>query len=450
VSALLRLYPALGHPAYRLLWLGMLPATLAVMMNQVAGPYAAFTLSDSAAVLGVVSLAQGLPMLLLGLVGGVAADRLPRRWVLIASQTTLGMAAAVIAAFALTGGLQVWHVVAASFFQGASFAFNMPARQAYIAELVSRQLLANAVALNNAGQNFCRVAGPALAGVLLAIPGAGIAATFLTIAAMYGIALGALFKLPAKGPSATAAARVGSRSQLTEGLRYARSSSTIQTLILMNLVIVVLGMPYQTLMPVFAERVFSVGAGGLGVLMAGSGVGALAGAVTVAGLSRFRRPAALQLGLGVALGLALIGFAITPWFPLAVALLVLVGFLFSAFSALNNTLLMANTEPRLTGRIMSLYLLTWAAMPVGAVPLAWLAEQAGAPLAIGLAGALVAAIVAGLALLHPPSHRIGWATDLPITHREPRRTPSPVGAEASLTRSTGASTGPGEAMATEL
>jgi MFS family permease len=409
-SAVLRLYPALANSAYRLLWLGMLPATLAVMMNQVTSPYTAFTLSDSASVLGVVSLAQGLPMLLLGLVGGVAADRLPRRLVLIGSQTTLGLAAAALAALGLTGGLQVWHVVAASFIQGAAFAFNMPARQAYIAELVGRPLLASAVALNNAGQNFCRVAGPALAGVLLALPGLGITATFLVIAAMYGIALSALIQLPTRArPVGPSSAVLGSsRAQLTEGLRYVRSSPAILTLIGMNLVVVVFGMPYQTLMPVVAERVFGVGATGLGLLMAGSGAGALAGAVAVAALSRFRRPAALQLGLGIALGLALALFAATRLFPLAVALLVVVGFLFSSFSVINNTLLMANTEPRLTGRVMSVYLLTWAAMPLGAVPLAWLADWAGAPVALALAGGIIAAIVAALALVHPASHRIGW------------------------------------------
>ena len=137
-SGLLRLYPALASPNFRLLWLGMMPATLAVMMNQVASPFAAFTLSNSAAILGIVSLAQGLPMLLLSLVGGVAADRLPRRLVLIGSQLTLGLAAAALAALGISGNLQVWHVVAASFVQGAAFAFNMPARQAYIAELVTR------------------------------------------------------------------------------------------------------------------------------------------------------------------------------------------------------------------------------------------------------------------------------------------------------------------------
>ena len=158
-SSFVRVYPALGNSAYMLLWLGMMPATLAVMMNQVVSPYAAFTLSQTAAVLGIVSLAQSLPMSVLALVGGVAADRLPRRLVLMASQVALGLGAAVLAVLGLTGSLQVWHIIVASFFQGAAFAFNMPARQAYIAELVPRAHLANAAALNNAGQNFCRVAG---------------------------------------------------------------------------------------------------------------------------------------------------------------------------------------------------------------------------------------------------------------------------------------------------
>ena len=411
-SAMLRLYPALGNSNFRLLWLGGMPATLAVMMNQVASPYAAFTLSNSAAILGIVSLAQGLPMLALSLVGGVAADRLPRRFVLIGSQTTLGLAAAALAVLGLTGNLQVWHVVASAFVQGAAFAFNMPARQAYIAELVARPQLANAAALNNAGQNLCRVAGPALAGMLMAVPWIGIGGAFLSMAGMYVLALAVLFRLPGtRRPAASAGARasVGSAAHLLEGLRYVRSNPPIMALIAMNLIVVVFGQPYQTLMPVVSERVFSAGAEGLGLLMAGSGAGALTGAVIVASMSRLRRPATIQVGLAIALGLALVGFSMTRSFPVALALLVVVGFLFSSFSALNNTLLMANTEPRLTGRVMSIYLLTWGAMPIGSLPLAWLAERADAPLALMVSGGLVTALVVALAVLYPHGRRLGWA-----------------------------------------
>ncbi len=410
-SAVQRLYPALGNSNFRLLWLGGMPATLAVMMNQVASPYAAFTLADSAAILGLVSLAQGLPMLALSLVGGVAADRLPRRLVLIASQSTLGLAAAALAVLGLTGNLQVWHVVASAFVQGAAFAFNMPARQAYIAELVARPQLANAAALNNAGQNFCRVAGPALAGMLMAIPWIGIGGAFLSMAGMYVLALVVLFRLPGarRMGAATRRTGAGSAAHLLEGLRYVRSNPPIMALIGMNLIVVVFGQPYQTLMPVVSERVFAAGAEGLGMLLAASGAGALTGAVIVASMSRLRKPATIQVGLAIALGLALVGFSMTRSFPVALGLLVIVGFLFSSFSALNNTLLMANTEARLTGRVMSIYLLTWGAMPVGSLPLAWLAERAGAPLALMVSGGLVTACVVALAVLYPHGRQLGWA-----------------------------------------
>src|SRR5438270_4449923 len=407
--ALLRLYPALGSANFRLLWLGMLPATLAVMMNQVASPYAAFTLSDSAAILGIVSLAQGLPMLLLSLVGGVVADRLPRKLVLMGSQTTLGISAASLAVLGITNNLQVWHIVTASFVQGASFAFNMPARQAYIAELVSRPQLANAAALNNAGQNFCRVAGPALAGMLMAVPRIGIGGAFLSMAGMYAFAFGALFRLPSTQQTAASGRMLGSAAHLLEGLRYVRSSPAMLGLICMNLVVVVFGMPYQTLMPVVAERVFGTGAEGLGWLMAASGAGALTGAIVVASISRLQRPAAVQVGLAIGLGLALVLFSTTRSFPVALALLVVVGFLFSSFSALNNTLLMAYCELRLTGSVLSTYLLTCGATPVGSLPLAWIAENAGAPVALAIGGGLVSALVVWLAVAFPAGRRIGWS-----------------------------------------
>jgi MFS family permease len=408
-SRVTRLYPALGNSSFMLMWLGNMPATLAVMMNQVVSPYAAFTLSETAAVLGVVSLAQSLPMLLLSLVGGVAADRLSRRLVMIGSQIAQGLVAAALAFLGLAGSLQVWHIIAASFVQGAGFAFNMPARQAYIAELVPRSQLANAAALNNAGQNLCRVAGPALGGALLAIPGVGIGGACLSMAGMYAAALVSLFKLPGASRPVGDAGRAGGLTHVLEGLRYVRSSPQIMSLILMNLVVVVFGMPYQTLMPVVAERVFSAGAEGLGLLLAASGAGALAGAVVVASLSRFSRPGALQLGLAIGLGVALVVFALTRSFPVAVGLLVVVGFLFSSFSALNNSLLMANTEPRLTGRVMSFYLLTWGAMPLGSLPLAWLSDRTSAPLAIALGGGIVAVVVVGVVVLLPPARRISWA-----------------------------------------
>ncbi len=408
LAPLARVYPALGHPEFRLLWLGMLPATLAWQMSVVSAGYAAFVLSGTATALGLVSLAQGLPMLVFSLVGGVVADRFPRRTVLILTQATFGVASGLVAVLSLGGWLQVWHLVMLSLVQGTAICFNVPTRQAYIGELVGPRLLRNAVALNNAGLNLCRIAGPSLAGGLLAVPALGVGGVFTVMTAMYAAVLAALWRLPARPASAgePGVARATGWSDLVEGLRYIRASGVLLALMGLALVPLFFGLPYQTLMPLFAERVFAVGAAGLGALMAASGIGALLGSVTVASLAEHPRPALVQLALGVGFGLALIGFGLAPGFAVALGCLALVGFCSSAYNALNNTLIMANTEQRLYGRVMSVYLLTFAVMPLGAAPAAWLADHLGGRLTVVLDGAIVAAVVIGVALLYPPYRRI--------------------------------------------
>ena len=406
--SILRLYPALSLPHYRRLWLGTLPATLAWQMSVVATGYAALTISGSATVLGLVSGAVGLPMLLFSLVGGVVADRLPRRMVLLMTQSLLGLSALILASLVAGGWLQVWHLVALGLVQGVAFSFNMPARQAYMAELVSPHLLRNAVGLNNAGVNFCRIAGPALGGGLLSLPFVGIGGVFAVMTAMYLVVIATLLSLPhATGrPSRPAEPGSSGLEQLLEGLRYLRGSSTLLSLLGLAFLTVFFGMPYQQLMPVFSERVFMVGAAGLGVLMAATGIGSLAGSLTVAALGGIRQPARLQLFLGVGFGLSLVAFALAPVYWLAVALLTLVGFTSSSYTTLNSTLIMSNTEPRLYGRVMSVYLLTFAMTPIAALPLAWMAEHVGGRPTVVSAGLVVALAVLAVAIFYPAYRRI--------------------------------------------
>ena len=385
-------------------------------MSVVAAPYAAFTLSDSATVLGLVSLATGLPLLGLSLVGGVVADRLPRRRILVATQATLGLGAAALAVLTFSGALEVWHLVAVGGVQGVAFAFNMPARQAYVAELVGRPLLRNAVALSNAGMNFNRVVGPSVAGALLAVPAIGVGGVFAAMTLMYALVVLSLLRLPERvagaaetSPSAPAAdrpRRASGWADLLEGLGYIRSSPTLLTLFAMGFLALFFGMPFQTLMPVFAERVYGVGAAGLGMLMAAVGVGALGGSLLVATISSSPFATRLQIGFGVGFGLALVGFGLAPSFAVAVVMLALVGMLSSAYSSLNNTLVMGNTPPNLYGRVMSVHLMTFATMPLGAFPMAWLADHVGGrPVVIG-DGLIVAAAVGGIALLVPAFRHI--------------------------------------------
>src|SRR5262245_2407260 len=167
---LVRAFPALANVHYRLLWLGLIPSILATQMNMVASGFTAFELTGSAAMLGIVSSAVSIPMLLLSLVGGVVADRAPRRRVIVASQSSMGIATLLVAILAITGHVEVWHLIALGLVNGTAFSFNMPARQAYTADLVGGSLLRSAVSLTNAGMNFNRILGPALAGLLLVIP----------------------------------------------------------------------------------------------------------------------------------------------------------------------------------------------------------------------------------------------------------------------------------------
>jgi MFS family permease len=330
--------------------------------------------------------------------------------VLLATQSLLGLGAVLLAVLSATRMLQVWHLVALGVLQGIAFSFNMPARQAFVAELVGGPLLRNAVALNNAGMNFCRVAGPALAGALLAVPGIGVNGVFVVMALMYVVVLASLLRLPRRPRDerggAAGRARSSSWEQLLEGLGYLRASPVLLALLGMGFLAMFFGMPFQTLMPLFAERVFGVGAGGLGVLMSAVGLGALAGSLTIAALSRVSRPALLQVGFGIAFGVGLVAFGLAPSFLFAVLALVVVGFASSAFAALNNTMVMANTEPRLYGRVMSVYLLTFATMPLGAFPLALLADQLGGPAVVAGAGLVVAGAIGGVGLLYPAYRRI--------------------------------------------
>jgi MFS family permease len=404
-----RFYPALGAASFRLLWLSMFPAMLAWQMIAIANGYVAYLVSGSALALGVVSVATGLPVALFSLAGGVVADRLSRRAVLVATQLAFAASAAILAVLILVGRLEVWHLAAMGFVQGTTVAFNMPARQAYIAELVGPRLLRNATALNSAGMNFSRITGPPLAGGLLALPAVGPGGVFVLIAVLYGVVAVALLRLPATGPANGEEARSrrsGGWAEMQEGLAYLWASPVLRALLGMAAVPLIFGLTYQPLMPLFAEEVFAVGASGLGALMAAVGVGALGGSVLVATVSGHSRPALLQLGLGVGFGVALIAFAAAPTFPVAVGLLVVVGFMSAAYIALNTSLLISHTDARLYGRVMSVYLLTFAFMPVAALPASWLADLVGGRAAVALGGALVAISIAGIGILYPPIRRI--------------------------------------------
>lgn len=395
-----RPFLALQQRDFRVLWLGMLPGTLAMTMGQVTNGYLAFNLTGSATAVGFVTLGMGLPMLFLSLLGGVAADRFPKRQILIASQTLVGIAALLLAVLVLTDVIQIWMMTLVALLMGTSFAFNMPARQAFVAELVERRWLTNAVALNNSGMNASRVIGPSIAGALIGISFIGIGGVFVLMACMYVIVVASLLRLPNR-PAAEGSRNRSGMHALLDGLRYMRSNPVLSALILLGFAPVLLGMPYQALMPVFAADVFGVGAQGLGLLMTINGIGALAGSLAIAGLGRFERRGLLQMGLGITFGLSVAVFAFSQSIWVAVIMLPIIGGASAAYMSVNSTLIMDYAEPEYRGRVMSVNMLTFALMPLSVVPFGALTDAFGAPLPIGIGGALLVVIVLCYGLLHP-------------------------------------------------
>jgi MFS family permease len=338
---------------------------------------------------------RGLPQLILSPFGGVIADRVDKRKLLIYTQVAMGSLAAINAVLIQLHVIQVWHLAVLSLAEGFVFAFNMPSRQAIIPELVSDSELTNAVALNNAGMNFTRVVGPSLAGALIALGEYGMEATFYLIALCYIGFITQLWKLPSKR-RISRAAKAPFMQQLTGGIGYIVRTPALAALIGLAFVPILFGMPYQTLLPVFTERSLHVGAAQLGVLSAAAGVGALVGSLTVASLGGFRRRDVLQVGFGVIFGLALLGFALMPVYTLSVFWIFLVGMAGNAYMALNSSMIMSTTERAYHGRVMSVYMMTWSLMPLSSLPLGKVVDAVGIEATMAVMGVVVAVFVAAV------------------------------------------------------
>lgn len=387
-----RTFQSLANPHFRVLWFGMLASYMAMQMNVLARGYLTFDLSGSATALGVVTMVRGLPQLFLSPFGGVIADRVDKRRLLIATQVAMGVLAAINALLIQLGVIQVWHLAALSLAEGFVFAFNMPSRQAIIPELVADGELMNAVALNNSGMNLTRILGPSLAGALIGFGSYGMEITFYLIALCYVGFIVSLWRLP-KERRVTRSAKAPFMEQLTGGVRYILGYPALAALIWLAFVPILFGMPYQTLLPVFTKRVLDVGAGGLGLLSAASGLGALVGSLTVATMASYPRKDVLQVGFGVLFGTALIGFALTPVFAPALAWIFVVGLAGNAYMALNSTMIMATAERAYHGRVMSIYMMTWSLMPLSTLPLGKVVDAAGVQSTTAVAGLIVALFV---------------------------------------------------------
>lgn len=374
-------------------------------MQTTAQGWLVLELTNSPALLGLTSAIQSAPTLFLSLLAGVMADRMDLRRLLVATQAAGGILAAILAILTMTGVVQFWHVVVIAALAGSAGAFGLPAFQAVVSTIVDRRAIGNAIALNSAQFNLGRILGPAMAGI--AIAAGGLALAFWANAFSFAVVVVVLALLPIRSPAALVRVDASLWSNLVDGIDYLRREPVVRGLVLLAAVPAIFVLNYLVLMPVYARDVLAVGAPGLGLLTAAVGIGALAGALSVAVLRPSGGSGALLLaGLTVASS-ALVVFAISRWLPLSLVALAVLGAAQVAYYATTNTLIQILVPARLRGRVMSLYILTsLGVIPFGNLLAGLVAQQFGPTVALAGGGVLTLAAVAAVVVVFPALRRV--------------------------------------------
>ena len=391
-----RTFASLSNPHFRMLFISMLVSFIGLHMGFMAQSALTYKLEGNATSLGIVVLAWGVPQMVFSLVGGVAADRINKRTIILVSQGTIGVLMLALAISIQTGHVALWQIAGLGFVQGTVFSFNVPARQAWIPEIVGRDKLSNAIALNSSGFNMASVAGPFLAGGLITVPFIGFSGVYFIMAGCFFAVVLLLLRTPADGAEPREATGSSVTEDMKEGVNYVRAHSALMTMLAMGFVVIVLGMPYRTLFPVFAGEIYDVGSVGLGAMYTAGGIGALVGSLLVAMWSQSPNKGRLQLISAVGFAATLVVFAMINWYPLGLVTLAMMGLLSMGFVALNNTMVLSASEPEYYGRVQSVYMLSWSVQPFAAMPIAVLADVWGAQYAVALSGVIVAAAILGV------------------------------------------------------
>ncbi len=395
----LRTFESLHYRDFRLLWLGQGCLSLGTWMDQVARSWLLYQLTDSPLQLGLVRGLQAIPLLLLSPVAGTAADRYDRKLQVIVAQVLDGLMYAALAVLIVTDQIAPRHVYATAFARGIVETFQQPARLAMVADAVPPNHLTNAIGLSSVLFNLSRSIGPAIAGVLIALMGTaaafGVQALLYLFATVWTVPLPAALRFPAGSSSAHRRRQSFSRS-IIDGWRASWNNATVRASLLIAASASFLIIPFTTLLPVYARDVLLVGATGQGFLLTAMGVGALCSAVLIATLGDQLPRGLLMLG-GVALyGLSVVAFAASPWFPLSVALMGIVGLFHVSSHALVQTVVQTYTPAEFRGRTMGLFQQIHVILMIGSLVLGGLASLWGAQWA--MAAMAAAGAVAALAI----------------------------------------------------
>ena len=380
----LKTFESLKYRDYRLLWISIVFMSGGMWMQQIAQSWLVYQMTDSPFILGAINGVSALPFLFLGPWAGVAADRFDRKKLMLISQAYILVTTLVMALLIISELVEVWHLFAFSLLSSFGWAFTQPVRQTLVPNLVPREDLVNAVALQSAGFNSTRIIGPAIAGLIIWWIGPG--GAFVGKAIAYVVILGLIWMMRVP-PTPADAQRSSARHNLVEGFRYIGGNRALFSLILLAIIPMVLVMPSQTLMPVFARDILEMDAKGYGILVSFAGIGALTGTLIVASLGGFKRKGLLLLCVLTALGVVLVLFSRSTWLPTSLFLMIFVGGFQMTYMSLSNTLIHLHTDDAMRGRVMSIYMLDHGLTPLGALFAGTVAQLASAPLAITIMGA---------------------------------------------------------------
>jgi MFS family permease len=386
------MFRSFRHRNFALFFSGQIISLVGTWMQSVAQSWLVYRLTQSSALLGMVVFASMIPSFVLAPFGGLVADRFDRRRILVTTQSLAMILALVLAGLTIGGVVRVWEIIVLATLLGIVNAFDIPTRQAFVVEIVGREDMSNAIALNSSMFNGARVVGPAVAGIVVAAIGEGWC--FLLNGLSYiAVIIGLL--LMKLAPLVRASERESALGRIAAGFRFVQTTTPIRALLLLLGAVSLTGMPYATLMPVFADSVLHGGAKGLGILMGFSGVGALAGSIALVTRSDVRGLGRWVAISSISFGASLIVFSMSKAFWLSAAILVAVGGAMMVQMASSNTLIQAMVPDALRGRVMAIYSMMFMGMaPFGALFAGSVASRIGAPITVAIGGGV--SILAGV------------------------------------------------------
>ena len=387
-----RLFAAIANRNYRWYWFCAGFSSMGMTIGMITQGWLVLEITNSPFWVGFVAASMGVGHVGFGLIGGVVVDRWDKRKVLIAVQALSGLVALVVSLLIFADRLDLWHMAVAAVLQGVLMSVRLPSGNTMIYLMVGRKVILNALASQHIALNLSRIVGSVVAGTSIEILGFEYAYLFMAISAW----LGGLMVVMVRGDYRSLGMVEPFWRSAVEGLRFAWSSATIRWLLLMSVLMEMFGFSFLVMLPVMARDVLGVSATGLGYLSAANAIGATVSTVIVAALGDFRNKQALLIFTALGAGLSILLFALSPWFAVSLALSAMVGATLMSYDAAMGTMLQLLTTDAVRGRVLGLYGLTFGFTPLGGFIQGIIASIYSAPLAVGMAGAVIIGYVIGM------------------------------------------------------